>query len=51
MDCFNDTATGAMGVFFGCVRGKSAATGKMLVHRGMVYVIERRIMMAMTELR
>ena len=40
-----------MGVFFGCIRGKSAVTGKTLVHRGMVYVIERRIMMAMTELR
>ena len=29
-----------MGVFFGCIRGKSAVTGKTLVHRGMVYVIE-----------
>ena len=45
MDCFNDTATGAMGVFFGCVRGKFVVTGKMLVHRGMVYVIEGDIVL------
>ena len=29
-----------MGVFFGCIRVKSMMTGKTLVHRGMVYVIE-----------
>ena len=29
-----------MGLFFGCIRGKSAVTGKTLVHRSMVYVIE-----------
>ena len=28
------------GVFFGCVRGKSAVTGKTRVHSWMVYVIE-----------
>ena len=37
MDCTNSMVTGAMGVFFGCVRSKSALTGKTLVHRGMVY--------------
>ena len=30
---------GSMGVFFGCIRGKSAVTGRTRVHRGMVYVI------------
>ena len=40
MDCSNDTATVAMGVFFGCIKGKSAVTGKTLVHKGMVYLIE-----------
>ena len=45
MDCANATATGAMGVFFGCVRGKSAVTSKTLVHRGMVYVIEGDIIL------
>ena len=39
------SATGAMGVFFGCVRGKSAVTWKTLVHRGMVYVIEEDIVL------
>ena len=36
MDCANSTVTGAIGVIFGCVRGQSEVTGKMLVHRGMV---------------
>ena len=40
MDCINDTATAAMGVFFGWIRGKSVVLGKTVVHRGMVYVIE-----------
>ena len=34
------SATGAMGVFYGCIRGKSVLKGNTLVHRGMVYVIE-----------
>ena len=29
-----------MGVFYGCIRGKSVMTGTTLVHRGMVYMIE-----------
>ena len=45
MDCINDTATSGMGVFFGCVRGKSAVKGKTVVHRGMVYVIEGDIIL------
>ena len=40
LDCANASATGAMGVFYGCIRGKSVMTGKNLLHRGMVYVIE-----------
>ena len=36
MDCTNATAMWTMGVFFGCIRGKSAVTGKTLVHRGTV---------------
>ena len=27
-------------MFYGCIRGESVMTGKTLVHRGMVYVIE-----------
>ena len=39
-------------MFFGCVRGKSAVTGKMLVHRGMIYVIEGDIvLLSQTALR
>ena len=45
MDCINDTATGAMGVFFGWIRGKSVVLGKTVVHRGMVYVIEGDIIL------
>ena len=45
MDCSNSTVTEAIGVFFGCVRGQSEVTGKMLVHRGMVYVIEGDIVL------
>ena len=45
MDCANSTVTGAMGVFFGCVRGQSEVTGKMLVQREMVYVIEGDIVL------
>ena len=45
MDCANDSVTGATGVFFGCTRGKFAVTGKTLVHRGMVYVIEGDIIL------
>ena len=37
--------TGAMGVFFECVRGQSEVTGKILVHRGMIYVIEGDIVL------
>ena len=37
MDCANATATGAMGVFFGCIRCKSVVTGKTLVHRPWSY--------------
>ena len=40
MYCINDTAMGAMGVIFGCIRGKSAVTRKTLVHKGMVYKIK-----------
>ena len=40
LDCANASATGAMGVFFGCIRGKSMVTGKTLVHRGMVNMTE-----------
>ena len=40
LDCANASATRAMGVFYGCIRGRSALTGKTLIHRGMVYVIE-----------
>ena len=40
VNCANASATGAMGMFYGCIRGKSVMTGKTLVHRGMVYVIE-----------
>jgi hypothetical protein len=29
-----------MGVFYGCIRGRSVLTGNNLIHRGMVYVIE-----------
>ena len=39
LDCANASATGAMGVFYGCIRGRSALTGNTLIHRGMVYVI------------
>ena len=39
-DCANASTSGAMGVFYGCIRGKSALTGNTLVHRGMVYVVE-----------
>ena len=45
MDCANDTAMGAMGVFSGCIRGKSTMTGKTLVHRGILYVIEGDIIL------
>ena len=34
-----------MGVFYGCVRGKSASSGRTLVHRGMIYVIEGDIVL------
>ena len=40
LDCANASANGAMGMFYGCIRGKLVMTGKSLVHRGMVYVIE-----------
>ena len=40
LDCANASATGAMGVFYGCIRGKSALSGNTLIQRGMVYVIE-----------
>ena len=45
MDCADNTATVAMGVFFGCIRGKSAVTGKTLVNIGMVYVIKGDIIL------
>ena len=45
MDFANSTATGAMGVFYGCIRGKSAPSGRTLVYRGMVYVIEGDIVL------
>ena len=48
MDCANDTAMGSMGVFFGCIRGKSAVTGRTMVHRGMVYMIEGDIILLLT---
>ena len=48
MDCANDTATGAMGVFFGCIRGKSVVTGRTMVHRGMVYMIKGDIILLLT---
>ena len=52
MDCANATAIGTMGVFFRCVRGKSAVTGKMLVHRGMVFVIEEAtVLLSQTTLK
>ena len=34
MYCINDTAMGAMGVIFGCIRGKSAVTRKTLCTEG-----------------
>ena len=45
ISCLHKTATGDMGVFFGCVRGKSVASGKTLVHSGMIYVIEGDIVL------
>ena len=52
MDCANSTVTKAIGVFFGCVRGQSEVTGKMLVQREMVYVIEGDIvLLSQTALR
>ena len=39
LHCANASATGAIGFFYGCIRGKSVMTGKTLVHRGMVYLI------------
>ena len=39
LDCTNASATGAIGVFYGCIRGRSALTRKTLIHRGKVYVI------------
>ena len=45
LDCASSTATGAMGVFFGCARGKSVTSRKTLVHRGMIYVIEGDIVL------
>ena len=45
MDCANVTATCALKVFFGYIRGKSAVTGKTLVHRRMMYVIEGDIIL------
>jgi hypothetical protein len=40
LDCANASATRAMGVLYGCIRGKSALMGNTLVHRGIVHVIE-----------
>ena len=52
LDCANASATGAMGVSYGCIRGKSGMTGKTMVHRGMVYVIEGDIfLLAQTALK
>ena len=55
LDWANASATGAMGVFYGYIRGKSVLTGHTLVHRGMVYVIEGDIFilsqMALKDLR
>ena len=52
LDCANASATGAMGVSYGCIRGKSKMTGKTLVHRGMVYMIEGDIfLLAQTALK
>ena len=42
MDC---AVTGAIGVFLGYIRGECEVTGRILVHRGMVYVIERDIIL------
>ena len=39
LDCANATETDVVGVFLGCIRGECKATGKTMVHRGMVYVI------------
>ena len=36
LDCANASATVAMGMFHGCIRGKSVMTGKTVVHRGIV---------------
>ena len=36
LDCANASATVAMGMFHGCIRGKSVMTCKTLVHRGIV---------------
>ena len=52
MDCANASATGAMGIFYGCIRGKSAVTGNTLGHRGKVYVIDGDIFrLSQTELK
>ena len=34
LDCANASAIWAMGIFYGCIRGRSALTGNTLVHRG-----------------
>ena len=40
LDCANATVSDVIGVFLGCIRGECKTTGKTMVHRGMIYVIE-----------
>ena len=40
LDFAKDTETEVVCAFLGCIRGECKATGKTMVHRGMVYVIE-----------
>ena len=52
LDCANATETDVVGVFLGCIRGECKATGKTMVFRGMVYVIEGGvILLSQTALR
>ena len=49
MDCTNSSQTEVIGAFLGCIRGNCEITGRTMVHRGMVYVIEGDIITNGTE--
>ena len=49
MDCANSSQTEVIGAFLGCIRGNCEITGRTMVHRGMVYVIEGDIITNSTE--